>query len=121
MSQPHLSPEQQPSDQRQIPSIETIGPVVDEVIDIARQELDAPRSVKIKTWEDREFLVRVKHGSAPGVNTRYGYETAIQYHSDRETVEAFLIEEDTHTDEAERLLKMELGTIPDPVPEKIGE
>ncbi|WP_175055190.1 MULTISPECIES: hypothetical protein [unclassified Haloarcula] len=121
MSQPQLSPEQQPSNQRQIPSIEAIGPVVDEVIDIARRELDAPRSVKIKTWEDREFLVRVKHSTAPGVNTRYGYETAIQYHSDRETVEAFLIEEDTHTDESERLLKMEIGTIPDPVDEKIAE
>lgn len=121
MPQPQLSPEQQPSNQRQIPSMETIGPVVDEVIDIARRELDAPRSVEIETWEDREFLVRIKHWSAPGVNTRYGYETAIQYHSDRETVEAFLIEEDTHTDERERLLKTELGTISDPVDEKIAE
>ncbi|MDS0223495.1 hypothetical protein NDI54_19325 [Haloarcula sp. S1AR25-5A] len=121
MSQPHFSPEQQLSDERQIPSIETIGPVVDEVIDIARRELDAPRSVEIETWEDREFLVRIIHWSAPGVNTRYGYETAIQYHSDRETVEAFLIEEDTHTDERERLLKTELETIPDPVGEKIAE
>jgi hypothetical protein len=120
MPETQLSPERQPSSERQIPSIAGIGSVIDRVIDIGRQELPAPRSVHIETWEDQEFEVRVTHWSAPGVTTRYGYETIIQYHSDRETVRGVLIEEDTETDEREALLKMELGTIPDPVTEKIG-
>jgi len=64
------SPEPRPYDQRQIPSMETTGPVVYEVIDIAQRELNAPRSVEIETLENREFLVRIIHWSAPGANTR---------------------------------------------------
>jgi len=121
MSQQHLSPEQQPSSQRQIPSIEAIGPVVDEVIDIARRELDVPRSVEIETWEDREFEVRVNHWYPAGSENRYGYDAVIHYHSDRETIRGVLFEEDTEADEREALLKMDWGHISDPVPEKNGE
>ena len=118
MSQPHFSPEQQPSNQRQIPSIEAIGPVVDEVIDIARRELKHPIKVRLWTWEDREFKVRVKHWYPAGANNQYGYEAIIQYHSDREVVEGFFAERDTETDELEVLLETEFGRIPDPVEKK---
>jgi hypothetical protein len=121
MPETQLSPERQPSSERIVPEMSTIGPVVDEVIDVAREQLERPISVRIWTWEDREFKVRVKHWSAPGVNTRYGYETAIQYHSKREVIEGFLVEEDTHTDDREVLLKTELGTLADPVHQKIAE
>lgn len=120
MPETQLPPERQPSSERQIPSIAEISQVIDRVIDIGRQELSAPRSVHVETWEDQEFEVRVTHWSAPGITTRYGYESIIQYHSDRETVRGVLIEEDTETDEREALFQMEFEHIPDPVTEKMG-
>ncbi|MFC7078338.1 hypothetical protein [Haloarcula halophila] len=118
MSKTHPYPERQLPEDQIVPSMETIGPVVDQVVAIARQQLKRPISVHIETWEDQEFEVRVTHWSAPGVNTRYGYESIIQYHSDRETIRGVLIEEDTETDEREALLQMDFNPIRDPVAAK---
>ena len=122
MPETQLSPERQPSSERIVPKMSTIGPVVDEVIDVAREQLERPISVRIWTWEDREFKVRVKHWDPTGARNGYGYETVIQYHSDRETIEGFLVEEpvrDTNSEtDTEVLLKMDVGRIPNPVNKK---
>jgi len=96
----------------------TIGPVVDEVIDIARHQLERPIKVRLRTWEDREFEVHVKHWYPAGSGNRYGYEAIVRYHSDQEVIKGFLTEKDTIDDEREVLLERELGHIPDPVTRK---
>jgi hypothetical protein len=98
--------------------METIGPVVDEVIDIAREHLKQPISVKIWTWEDGTFKVHAKHWYPAGVTTRYGHRSVIQYHSDREVVKGYLLEKDTETDDESLLLEAKLDEINDPVPRK---
>ncbi|MFC7078069.1 hypothetical protein [Haloarcula halophila] len=98
--------------------MELISPVVEQVIEIAREQLERPIKVRLWTWEDGEFQVRVKHWYPAGSENRYGYEAVIQYHSRSEEVEGVLVEEDTIDDEKERLLKQTVAHIPDPVPRK---
>jgi hypothetical protein len=118
MPETQLSPERQPSSERLVPEMSTIGPVVDDVIDIAREQLKRPIKVRLRTWEDREFEVHVKHWYPAGSGTRYGYEAIVRYHSDEEVIKGFLTEKDTIDDEREVLLETELGHIPDPVRRK---
>lgn len=118
MSRVSPKPERQLPADRTVPSLETIAPVFDEVMDIARAQLERPLSVRLWTWEDGEFKIRVKHGYGGGREMRLDHEAAIQYHSRREVVEGFLVEEDTKTGEEKLLLKEELAQIPDPVPKK---
>ena len=121
MSKTHPYPERQLPDDQIVPSMETIGPVVDQVVAIAREQLERPITVKLWTWEDGGFKVRIKHGYGKGIGTRYHHETAIQYHSRREVVEGFLVEEDLETGDEQVLLKEELAEISDPVPRKDEE
>ena len=118
MSKTHPSPERRLPNEQIVPSMATIGPVVDEVVSIAQQHLKRPISVKTWTWEDGTFKVRAKHWYPAGTTTRYGHRSVIQYHSDREVVKGYLLEKDTETDEESLLLETKLDEIPDPVPRK---
>ena len=105
---------------RDVPQIADIAQVFDEVIDIARDQLKHPISVKIQTWQDGEYQIRVRHSQGKPHRYRYELESAIQYHSDREDVEAFLVEKDQHGDDDEVLIEDVIGHIPDPLAKKGG-
>jgi len=98
--------------------METIAPVVDEVLDIAREQLKRPLTVKLWTWEDGGFKIHVEHGYGKSRGTRYHHETVIRYHSRYEVVKAFLLEDDLETGDERVLIEEELTEIPDPVPRK---
>jgi len=118
MPETPLPPERQLPADRIVPSMETIAPVVDEVLDIAREQLERPLTVKLWTWEDGGFKIRVEHGYPVPTGTRYSHDTAIQYHSRYEVVKAFLLEDDLETGDERVLIEEKLAEIPDPVPRK---
>ena len=104
----------QQSETDPIPALSTIEPAVDRVIEIAQDQLAEPITVKLWTWEDGEFKIRVEHGYPIGRTDRLSHDTVIQYHSRHETVTGYLRETDTETGEERLLLKEDLETIPDP-------
>lgn len=104
----------QESDTQPLPALSMIEPAVDRVIEIARDQLADPITVKLWTWEDGEFKVRVEHSYPRGSDDIIVHDTVIQYHSRREIVTGFLLEENRETGEETLLLREELETLPDP-------
>ena len=101
---------------RDVPYLQEIAPVLDEVVDIAREHLEHPISVDIKTWQDGEYKIRVRH-TEPTAD-RFRRESVVQYHSKREDVEAKVARLDTEGDSGELLTEDTLGTIRDPLQKK---
>jgi len=113
---------------RDVPYFQEIASVLDEVINIARDQLEHPISAEVETWEDGEFKITVDH--AEGGGGRYYWRSVVRYHNDQEVVEGFYLREDREGDDGELLHKEELKTIPDPLannnanqtkPETVGE
>ena len=76
-----------------IPPWDRIGPIYERVVDLAREELAAPVSVDVESWEDGEFEVIARHSHGivcPGVRMR----SSLRYHSAAGVVEAGVIEVD---------------------------
>ncbi|RQG98679.1 hypothetical protein [Natrarchaeobius oligotrophus] len=46
---------------REIPPLQPLAPIVDEMREIARDELPAPRTCRIKLWDDGTFDAGVYH------------------------------------------------------------
>lgn len=111
---PAQQPQHQVSDESPFPSLSQIEPVVEQVLAIARDQLEAPLSAKLWFWEDGEFKLRVRHSYPCGIEDDVRERTVIQYHSRTETVTGYLVEEDCETDELTLLLERDLATIPDP-------
>jgi len=75
-----------------IPSLRTIAPVYDRLLEMATQRLDGPVQTRVRTWEDGEFAIRVYHGYGPHPQRPdTDYHHVLRYHSrDDEIVEGLM-------------------------------
>ena len=48
----------------ELPSLRPLAPIVDQLRDIAREELPAPRSCRINLWDDGTFSAYIYHSAA---------------------------------------------------------
>lgn len=57
-----------------IPRMEPLAPIVDQLIDLARAELPAPRACRIKLWDDGTFDAYVYHSPSTDERCSVRYE-----------------------------------------------
>ncbi|SFS86826.1 hypothetical protein SAMN04488556_3003, partial [Halostagnicola kamekurae] len=61
---------------REIPPMQPLAPIVDQMQEIAREELPEPRSCRIQLWDDGTFDVKIYHSPGPDSLQAIRYEPA---------------------------------------------
>jgi hypothetical protein len=50
---------------REIPAIEPVAPIIDRLVEVAHEEIEAPRTLDINAYEDGDIHIRVFHSLGP--------------------------------------------------------
>lgn len=98
-----------------IPSMQTLAPIVDQLREIARSELSEPQALKIALWDDGDYDIRVYHQM--GFDTReqilydnetwevrYQYWKGVQWHSEFVSEEEGTVRTATFEETEDRVL-----------------
>jgi hypothetical protein len=94
-----------------IPSLRTLAPAYDRLLEIATQRLDGPVQTRVRTWEDGEFEIRVYHGYGPHPQRPdTAYHHILRYHSHHDEIVEGLMTVDAETVEKTLIYRTVIDT-----------
>ena len=94
-----------------IPSLTTLAPAYDRLLEMATQRLDGPVQTRVRSWEDGEFAIRVYHGYGPHPQRPdTAYHHVLRYHSREDSVAEGLVAVDVETSEKTLVYRTTIDT-----------